>query len=83
MTKRAGLATRLTASYLAILALGAVDVPGDDGARDGEHDGEDRRDPQGEPPPDSAEHHARRTNPTPRTVWSTRGSPPTSSLRRR
>ncbi len=35
------------------------------------------------PTPEAAHHSSRSTYPTPRTVWMSRGSPPSSSLRRR
>jgi hypothetical protein len=52
---------------------------GGDGADQGER-GEGR---DGDPRPQAPRRpHGRSTQPTPRTVWSTRGSPPSSSLRR-
>ena len=64
-------------------ALRAVDVAGDSPGDD-EHHREDGDDPERQPAAEPA-HRAqgRRTNPTPRTVCRTRGSPSASSLRRR
>ncbi len=49
----------------------------------GDDDGHRRGDAQREPRPDRHRYSSRSTYPTPRTVWMSRGSPPSSSLRRR
>ena len=62
-----------------VAQLGAhEDVGGDRGQRDGERDGQ-----RGQQHQAAAVAHVPSRNPTPRTVWIRRGSPPSSVLRRR